>query len=194
MKEIWKNIDGFDNYKISNFGRIKSLNYYNKTNKEKIMKPYIQPNGYNKITLWKNKKSYQFYVHRLVAQTFIPNPNNLETVNHKDENKSNNKVSNLEWMTQGDNVNYNNGRKRRVETLLKNKKTYGSNNSKAKAVYCFELNKSWNSISEAADELGINKSTLRHGINNIRNGKNIHCGKCNGVKLTWKYLENNEED
>ena len=98
MKEIWKDVVGFERiYQVSNYGKIKSLG--NKSNHKDaiIMKPILNYKGYLQINLRKNGKSYHFVVHRLVAQAFIPNPDNLPQVNHIDGNKQNNNVKNLEW-------------------------------------------------------------------------------------------------
>ena len=91
MEEIWKIIEGYPNYMVSNKGRVKSLNYH-RERKEKIMENKKTKTGYLRITLNKNGKYKTFAVHRLVAEAFIPNPNNLPEVNHKDENKQNNFV------------------------------------------------------------------------------------------------------
>ena len=95
--EIWKDITGFDGkYQISNKGRVKSL----QSNKPKILTPTNNGHGYLSIPLQNNNIRKRFYVHRLVAQEFIPNPNNLPQVNHIDENSLNNHVDNLEWCDQ----------------------------------------------------------------------------------------------
>ena len=97
MEEIWKDIMGYEGlYQVSNFGRIKRTNDY-------ILKPWIT-RGYCYVSLSNNGILKKYRVHKLVAQTFIPNPNNLPIVNHIDENKSNNRVDNLEWCTQYENV------------------------------------------------------------------------------------------
>lgn len=107
-KEIWKKIEDYENYMISNFGRIKSLK------RNIILKPEVRRQYYS-VQLYKNKKSKHFQIHRLVAITFIKNPHNLKYVNHKDENKLNNHVDNLEWCTASYNTNYGTAIKRAVE-------------------------------------------------------------------------------
>ena len=102
MEEIWKVVDDYPDYKISNMGNIKSCKY----NKEKLLSPTQNKYGYFRIGLHKNNKTKQFSVHRLVAIAFIPNPENLSTVDHVDRNKTNNDLSNLRWAsykTQNDN-------------------------------------------------------------------------------------------
>lgn len=103
--EEWRDIEGFDGYQISNYGRVKSLNY-NKTKQEKILKPQKSTKGYLTVGLNKNGKQVRKQIHRLVAEAFLENPNNLPQVNHKDEDKSSNIVSNLEWCDSKYNNNY----------------------------------------------------------------------------------------
>ena len=112
MEEIWKDIKGYEGlYQVSNLGRVKSFNYMN-TGKEKIKTPTLQKKytmkqgGYLQTTLYKNNKSKTVLVHRLVAEAFIPNPDNLPQVNHKDYNKTNNCVENLEWCSAKYNSNH----------------------------------------------------------------------------------------
>lgn len=100
MDEIWKSIN--DRYSVSNLGNIKS----NYANKEKILSPYKNHDGYLMVDLRSPGKRKSISVHRLVAIAFIPNPNNLPEVNHKDEDKTNNRVDNLEWCTLQYNCNY----------------------------------------------------------------------------------------
>lgn len=141
LKEIWKDIPGYEGfYQISNCGRVKSLerdttsihkngNILQKTvrhENEKIMSGNIKRTGYIEISLSKNGKTKYFLVHRLVAQAFIPNPEKLKTVNHKDENKENNYVENLEWLSQKDNNNYGN-RNYKISKYMKENQ-FGLNN------------------------------------------------------------------
>lgn len=107
MKEIWRDIEGYEGlYQVSNIGRVKSLMFRNNKysiSREKIMACTIR-SGYYVLVLRKNKERKSEQVHRLVAKAFIPNPNNLLIVNHKDFNRRNNNVQNLEWCTQKQNV------------------------------------------------------------------------------------------
>lgn len=119
MKE-WREIDGFPNYMVSNTGEIKSLNY-NKTGKEKVLIPHKLSNGYLGINLYDNdKKSCYLLIHRLVAQAFLPNPNGCRIINHKDENRSNNSVNNLEWCSYKYNLNYDNRNSKLSNSLTNN--------------------------------------------------------------------------
>ncbi len=106
MIEEWRTIEGYeDKYEVSNLGRVRSLHSYG-GNTCRVMKPGKRTDGYLHVRLSKNGVVKQFLVHRLVAKAFIPNPNNLEMVNHKDENKVNNCVENLEWCTRSYNQIY----------------------------------------------------------------------------------------
>ena len=103
--EVWKDIPDYEGlYQVSNLGRIKSLNF-NKTGKEKIMKPRTG-NRYYMTALWKNGIRKDYLLHRIVAETFIPNPENKPFINHKDENCFNNSINNLMWCTHKENMNW----------------------------------------------------------------------------------------
>ena len=116
MEEIWKDIPGYEGlYQVSSLGRIKSFNdskkYYGKP--FHYLHPTISTKGYAQVTFYdKNKTRHKTTVHRLVATMFIDNPYNYPCINHKDENKLNNRVDNLEWCTYKHNNNYGTARLR----------------------------------------------------------------------------------
>lgn len=151
--EIWKMIPGYEGlYMVSNLGRVKSLNY-NHTGEEAILKPIKLKHGYLCVHLVKNGKTFQLKVHRLVAMAFIPNPNNLPCVNHKDEDKANNCVDNLEWCTYEHNNNYGT-RNKRISKKQKNRKDC------SKPILQFTLDGAfvaeWPSLKEIERQLGLN--------------------------------------
>lgn len=104
--EIWKPIKSYQGrYEVSSLGNVRSLNF-NKTGVSKILKPISNTRGYTSVCLCLNNEKSIFRINRLVAEAFIPNPENKPQVNHKDENKTNNKVENLEWSTPKENANH----------------------------------------------------------------------------------------
>lgn len=122
MQEIWKDIPNYEGiYQISNHGRIRSNNpgnkrFHNKT--DHILKAHVSNTGYCQVTLYKDGvKRRKYTVHKLVATMFIPNPDNLPCVNHKDENKLNNHVDNLEWCTYAYNNAYGTAKIRSIITV-----------------------------------------------------------------------------
>lgn len=161
-KEEWKPIVGYEGlYMVSNMGRVKSLNY-NHTGTERVLKPAYNTYGYLFVTLCKDGKKKNCLIHRLVAEAFLDNPHNYPEVNHKDENKENNAVSNLEYCTS----------------------LYNNEYSKAKPVLQLTLDgqlvQEWPSTHEAARQGGFN----RGNISNCCLGKyKTHGG------YVWKYKE-----
>lgn len=154
-EEIWKPIEGYEGlYEVSNLGRVKSLNYKH-TGQEKIMKTLLKRTGYCRASLRKDNISKDWSVHRLVANAFIENPENLPEVNHKDENPSNNCVENLEWCDHKYNVNYGTAIKRRAEKL-------------STPIKCLDLetNKTtyFSSINEAGKVLGVYPTPIYKSI------------------------------
>lgn len=120
MEEIWKDIINYEGkYEVSNLGRVRSLSY-NGTGEIKFLKQSTNKRGYKRVGLCKDGKTKHYYVHRLVAMTFIPNPNNYKEVNHKDEKPSNNDVKNLEWCDTKYNNNYGT-RGKKISKSLKGK-------------------------------------------------------------------------
>lgn len=124
MSEIWKDIPGFEGlYQVSNLGRVKSLPRgkqwpYRRTHNN-IRKPRVK-NGYYQVNLSKENKVKWLSVHRLVALAFIPNPDNLPCINHRDENRLNNSIENLEWCSYAYNANYGTARQRQIESMKRN--------------------------------------------------------------------------
>ena len=167
--EVWITINEFPRYKISNFGRVKN-------NKNRILKIGTHRDGYKQICLRKNKKQYTRKIHRLVAIAFIPNPDNKPVVNHIDEDKTNNRVDNLEWMTIKENNVYGNRLSKIKESKWWEKIDYGhptknringykkiaeSNKKKIKAI-CLENNKEtdFDSLKEASKSLNISSGAI----------------------------------
>lgn len=168
--EIWKTIIDFEDYQVSNFGRVKSLNY-KRSGKEGIL-TQSNINGYLSVNLYKNKIPSTPKVHRLVVISFIPNPLNLPVINHLDGCKTNNNMSNLEWCTQQHNVqhSFDNGlriSKKGTEHYMYGKK--GKYSHSSKIIYQYSLTgkliKFWYSITEAEKELNI------IGISAVAKGK-----------------------
>lgn len=150
MYETWKPIIGFEDYEVSDCGRVRS--FRRKNFQGVIMRKGISSKGYETISLYKDGKQYLKLVHRLVAEAFIPNPFNKETVNHIDCNKTNNHVSNLEWMSKSENIRhaYDNGLNENV------KKRLAEGRSKTHPpVRVIETGKVYQSQRELSKELGL---------------------------------------
>lgn len=174
-EEIWKDVIGYEGlYAVSNLGRVKSLPRgkqwpYRQTHNN-IRKPLLK-NGYYAVNLSKNGKVEYFFIHRLVAMAFIPNPHNLPFINHKDESRTNNRVENLEWCTHIYNVNYGTAIERQKRSRAANpndaliRKRVGEKNSKAVRQLTPDgyLIREYSSMIEASQESGVNLSTIfRH--------------------------------
>lgn len=155
MEEIWKPVVGWEGvYEVSNLGNVKRImNGF-------VLKPSVQTahackNPYKRLRvgLWKNNKGKQYKIHRLVAEAFIPNPENKPQVNHKDNNPLNNNINNLEWVTGKENIHYamNQGRMNR-----------GSNNgmSKLQKEDILSIRKSNETKKEIMNRHSISKSYL----------------------------------
>ena len=164
IKESWKDVINYEGlYQVSNLGRIKSLTHKNGL----IRKTSISKNGYERVVLSKKNIVSNFLVSRLVAQAFIPNPENKPQVNHKDENKKNNHAGNLEFCTCRYNSNYGSrNSKIGAKARIANKGKHYSPNTEfkigqsAKKIICIELNKEYNSITQASNELKIAMSNI----------------------------------
>ena len=157
INEIWSDIVGYEQlYQISNFGTVKSLSN-NKIKKEKILKQVKTTNGYLFVNLCKNGKRKFYQIHRLVAQAFLPNPENKPCIDHINTNKTDNRVCNLRWVTAKENMN-----NPLSIDKLKNKLGIKHHNSKPvlQLTLTGELIKKWNSIRDVERELGINQSNI----------------------------------
>jgi hypothetical protein len=162
MEEIWKDIKGLEGrYQISSFGNVRSLpgrvnsNIRNRIIKGRILKPNIGTNGYYYVVLFKTR-----YIHKLVSEAFMENTDGLSDVDHIDENKLNNNINNLRWLTHHENSSRSNkGRYRRKPAFL-------GDNPRAKKVYCFDkstnvLFKIYDCAKDISNKYDINYSTLR---------------------------------
>lgn len=170
--EEWRTIKGYeDRYEVSNFGRVRSLN------NNSILKPFKNTGDYLGVKLYKNNIRFNKLLHRLVAQAFIPNPENKPQVNHIDENKTNNIVSNLEWVTAKENINHGTRNERAAKAI-----------SKSKSIPIIATNlktgesTNFNSGRECARALGLDQSNLTK----ILKGKLRQTGG-----YTFKYKEDN---
>lgn len=171
MKEEWKDIQNYEGlYQVSNLGRVKSFRQSTKLRckSEYILKPFLANNGYAQVTLYNNTKKHKFLVHRLVACAFIPNPDNLPQINHKDEDRTNNVVDNLEWCTAEYNNAYGTAKLRAIDTVSKpiEQVTF---DGKVIAIY--------RSTRIASEILKINTGTLKSAV--------IKHSQCNGY--FWRY-------
>ena len=138
MKEEWKDIVGFEGlYKVSTLGRVKSLR------KNKIMN-FTTRSGYNVLNLRKEGKRYSKQVHRLVAEAFIENPQNKPIVNHKDTNRKNNNVNNLEWCTQKENVLFS-------AYKMRHRKTISHTNTGEKYIYYRKSNNTYRIVIDGKE-------------------------------------------
>lgn len=175
--EIWRDIKGYEGlYQVSNYGRVKSLNY-NHTKKEGIMKAALDGGGYLHLRLHKNGKRKNFFVHRLVADAFLPNPDNFPIVNHKNEKPSDNRVENLEWCD----VKYNNNYGTRNERISKTQ----INGKKSKPVLQFTLDGTFVREWPSTHEAGRNGFKQAHVSACCRGNTRLKTYK----GFIWKYKE-----
>ena len=172
--EEWKDIQNYEElYQVSNYGRVKSL--LKTLSDGRLWQPRIlreeNNHGYKRVTLAKNGVNKTYRVHKLVAQCFLQNINNYPLINHKDENKSNNKLYNLEYCTSAYNSNYGNCKYKIAEKLSKPVNQYDIN---------FNLLHTYKSLSDAGRQTGLSIAYISQ------------C--CNGYYkyaygYIWKYVE-----
>lgn len=170
MQEIWKDIAGYEGlYQVSNYGKVKSLNY-NHTKTEKVLCKKQHKSNYVTVMLCKNGENKNKSIHILVASAFIPNPNSYPCVNHIDGNKKNNNVDNLEWCTHKQNIEH------AIKTGLANHYGMlgrtGAKNKLSKKIVQYDLQGNvvnrWDCISDAARFYGVRPGN----INNCLSGRN----------------------
>jgi hypothetical protein len=162
--EVWKDVKGYEGlYQISNTGKVKRILFKNRMTtkaREKLLTPCKnEKTGYVQVSLFKDGKGKLFLVHRLVAEAFIPNNNNLPQVNHKDENKENNNVNNLEWCTAKYNLEYGTARQRQANTIKQKVEQYDLQGN---------LLKIWDGVIDASKSLKINASNISSCCHNRR--------------------------
>lgn len=169
--EIWKTIKNFERYEVSNLGNVRSkdIEYVAKDNKKYYYKgktlkltetrAHNKPNGYYVVNLRVQGKANIRCVHRLVAEAFIPNPENKPTVNHKDGNKQNNNIDNLEWATYREN---------NIHAIKNNLRPSSYKGTK---VIQYKDGKTYiyNSCTEAANKTNLNRSSISHCVNGTQN-------------------------
>lgn len=170
MNEIWKDIKDYEGlYQVSNLGRVKRVTT------GRVLKALKHKGGYSMVTIYKNNVMSTKTIHRLVAEAFIPNPENKPQINHIDENKTNNMVSNLEWVTSKENNNHGTRNKRASKAISKsNSIPIIATNIKTgdSTEFC--------SGKDCARQLGLNST----GITNVLKGRRNHTGG-----YTFKYKE-----
>nr|WP_302598403.1 NUMOD4 domain-containing protein [uncultured Cellulosilyticum sp.] len=168
LDEHFKAVEGFENYLVSNYGRILNLDT------GRILKPRSN-NGYQAVMLCKNGEEKQVFVHRLVAQAFIPNIENKPQVNHIDENKANNHLSNLEWVTAKENINHGTRTERQAK-------------AKCKPVLVLDIDYNevgvFDSIKQACEVLSVD----RGNASKVASGKQPHT-----KNLVFAYVADLEE-
>jgi hypothetical protein len=188
--EVWKDIPGYEGrYMASTFGRIRSLDMVIPTkggsrrlSKGRLLKNYLTKDYYSvRLYNGKEKKGHAYHVHTLVAITFIPRIDGCDQINHKDENKLNNRVENLEWCTSSYNLNYGT----RVSRITKTRTRLGRVNAEI-PVRQYDNSgafvKEYISISEASRQTGIKLSKISY----------VCCGKRNSAGgFGWRYVSEN---
>jgi len=178
IEEVWKMVEGFSNYEISNLGNLR-----NKA-KKICLKPSIKSGYYGTSIVNNENKRFSMKIHRLVAITFIPNPLNKETVNHKDHNKLNNKLENLEWATTTEQNNHKRKCKKEIQELVSSRAVWRINKETNEKIELYQT------IKLAAKWVFDNNLTVVkvfNGGNNIKTKISAVCQKKYGRNTTFGY-------
>lgn len=198
MKEIWKDIDGYEGYQVSNLGRVRSLDRIDSNNhplKGVILKPHISNSGYLLVGLYKQQKRDGKLLHRLVAEAFLPNPDNKPEIDHINTIKTDNTVflnedgsinyekTNLRWTTRKENINNPLTKtKMRINARKPSKGKYGKKHHRSKPIIQYDKEgnfiKEWDCANDVERVLGISN---KH-IGSVCLGKRKSCGG-----YIWKY-------
>lgn len=156
--EIWKRVEGFEDYEVSNMGRLRSY----KKGGVRILKQSPNKKGYPSVKLCNPGIEQPLRVHRLVAQAFIPNPENKPQVNHIDGDKTNNTVYNLEWATNTENIQH--AISMGLNTPPKNTPRWGKDNHRSKPVHMIDRNgklvKTFPAVREASREMKVDSGSV----------------------------------
>ena len=156
--ETFVKIEGFENYEVSNLGKVRNMK------SGRTLKPQLNPNGYLGLCLYENNKRKRLLLHRIIATAFIDNPGKKPQVNHIDENKLNNDLSNLEWCTERENAIHGTRTKRVAEKL-------------SQKVIQLDLNDNilnvFESMTQAEQETGVSTGN----ISSCCNGKRKSAGR-----------------
>ena len=198
MKEIWKDIEGYEGYQVSNLGRVRSLDRIDSNNhplKGAILKPYISNSGYLLVGLYKQQKRNRKLLHRLVAEAFIPNPDNKPEIDHINTIKTDNTVflnedgsinykkTNLRWTTRKENINNPLTKtKMQINARKPSKGKYGKKHHRSKPIIQYDKEgnfiKEWDCANDVERVLGISN---KH-IGSVCLGKRKSCGG-----YIWRY-------
>ena len=191
-EEIWKEIEGFDNYKISNLGRVKNIKF------DRLVKPLLDNKGYIMVNLYKDGKMKRLSLHRLIAIAFIPNPDNKPCIDHINTDRSDNHIDNLRWVTQKENHNnplslMNHSKAAKGRTISEEQKKnqsekmkgrYKGNKWGSKKIIQLTLDgifvREWDAIKDAAESFGVSSSAIWNCLN----------GKCQVKSIKgfkWEY-------
>lgn len=207
LNEVWRPVKGYEGlYEVSNYGRVKSLDRVRKSSKNavavvkgRILKsaPGKNGNGYPKVVLCKNGERENYYVHRLVMEAFVPNPDNLPCINHKDESRNNNFVfvnedgtvdlekSNLEWCTYKYNLNYGTVKEKIAESHIDSGKPIASCTENGTIVETFE-----GGMYEAQRKHGYNPANIHKAVNNkiSKDSRGNNYTTRTAYGYYWKYI------